>query len=686
VLWFNVFMRPILVVFGFIGGMLIYNAFAVYFHTTFSQGAALIMNQGWGIEPSAYIARICYSVVYLATLYAVANSTFKFMEILPNQLMRWMGEWGSGASATPPVNHDPGGRALGFAGAQVMQEIKGRTVDYLGANWKANAIDWTHEQRNALLLRAEAMGPVADGMEAAALQQRLADQKLTIERMNAREREEYARLDKENRERYLQHKFLEQSNRSFHRTIFERGIGFTNTDRFVGYRGTTRNIIPGMPNFTGRTAAGMLNPMNWSFKGTLTPLAVNAVFAARLRNNGEGGTFLHRDNHQDFRALGMGQAAGAAFSDDDLDKTLSMGNTTHTSNWDMMSPEQRQNARNRILASLSSADNLYFLKLSGEGQEDFLESYYNTDEEAFAPGVGQQGVDKMIDYLKYPEKLKDPATADEANKLMRFMTRQEKAAATGTFLKWAKQNGASDDPSILMGQLATQSFSDRALDSALGFGARAVDNLKNPGIGATIVGEVLTSNRLVRGILDTVNASSIAEAKALTREMEEQIAKLELEKNQLRAYERATQAQKDTIAKLKYEEFEAREKFEAGKISMTQFAEIRERNNTIMSMVVADVDSRGKALDEIEKALAMMTANEQVAYQKLRREAEEKERAKDTEQQMELMRQVREMEKWMERRRKLSEDFIRGAIKEADYFSQYRKMMRQIRKEFGVKR
>lgn len=664
VLWFNVFMRPILVVFGFIGGMLIYNAFAVYFHTTFSQGAALIMNQGWGIEPSAYIARICYSVVYLATLYAVANSTFKFMEILPNQLMRWMGEWGAGASATPPVNHDPGGRALGFAGAQVMQEIKGRTVDYIGANWKANAIDWTHEQRNALLLRAEALGPVADGMEAAALQQRLADQKLTIERMNARERAEYASLDKENRERYLQHKFLEQSNRRFHRTIFERGIGYSSSDRFVGYRAKTPNIIPGMPNFTGRTAAGMLNPMNWSFKGTLTPLAINAVFAARLQGEGR---FMHRDNHQDFRALGMGQAAGAAFSDDDLDKTLSMGNTTHTSNWDMMSDVQRQNARNRILASLSSADNLYFIKLSGEGQEDFLESYYNTDEEAFAPGVGQQGVDKMIDYLKYPEKLKDPAAADEANKLMRFMTRQEKAAATGTFLKWAKQNGASDDPSILMGQLATQSFSDRALDSALGFGARAVDNLKNPGIGATIVGEVLTSNRLVRGILDTVNASSISQAKALTREMEEQIAKLELEKHQLRAYERATQAQKDTIAKLKYEEFEAREKFEAGKISMTQFAEIRDRNNTVMNMVIADVDSRGKALDSAEKALAVMTAKEKVAYEAL------------------SAAEQAEMEKWMERRRKLSEDLIRGAIKEADYFAQFRKMSRQIRKEFGVK-
>ena len=89
ILWLNVLMRPILVVFGFVGGMLIFNAFATFFHTTFSQGAASLAatHNVFG----AILAQVTYTIIYLGTLYTAANTSFKLMDIIPNALMRWMG-------------------------------------------------------------------------------------------------------------------------------------------------------------------------------------------------------------------------------------------------------------------------------------------------------------------------------------------------------------------------------------------------------------------------------------------------------------------------------------------------------------------------------------------------------------------------------------------------------------------
>jgi len=90
ILWLNVLMRPILVVFGFVGGMLIYNTFAVYFHTTFTQGAAAVISSNTN-NFMACLAQVAYSIIYLGTLYTAANTSFKLLDVFPSALMRWMG-------------------------------------------------------------------------------------------------------------------------------------------------------------------------------------------------------------------------------------------------------------------------------------------------------------------------------------------------------------------------------------------------------------------------------------------------------------------------------------------------------------------------------------------------------------------------------------------------------------------
>ena len=90
ILWLNVLMRPILVVFGFVAGMLIFNTFAVYFHTTFNQGAISVAAAQNNFL-MVMVAQVAYSVIYLGVLYTAANTSFKLMDLFPNSLMRWMG-------------------------------------------------------------------------------------------------------------------------------------------------------------------------------------------------------------------------------------------------------------------------------------------------------------------------------------------------------------------------------------------------------------------------------------------------------------------------------------------------------------------------------------------------------------------------------------------------------------------
>lgn len=116
ILWLNVLMRPILVVFGFVAGMLIFNTFAVYFHTTFNQGAMSV--QASMNNPIMKIfAQVAYSVIYLGVLYTAANTSFKLMDMFPNSLMRWMG-----GSADHSMDDDNDGMML--AATQLMGGMK----------------------------------------------------------------------------------------------------------------------------------------------------------------------------------------------------------------------------------------------------------------------------------------------------------------------------------------------------------------------------------------------------------------------------------------------------------------------------------------------------------------------------------------------------------------------------------
>jgi len=90
ILWLNVLMRPVLVVIGYVGATLVFNAFAIYFSTNFANGmAALYSSSMGGIE--MFMSYLAYTVIYVGAIYTAANTTFKMLDMIPDAMMRWIG-------------------------------------------------------------------------------------------------------------------------------------------------------------------------------------------------------------------------------------------------------------------------------------------------------------------------------------------------------------------------------------------------------------------------------------------------------------------------------------------------------------------------------------------------------------------------------------------------------------------
>lgn len=114
VLWLNVLLRPILVVLGFVGAVLIYNAFAIYFTNMFG-GIASMSTETSGIYK--LVGYFAFSAIYALTLYSAANAAFKMLDLVPDAMMTYMGQGGAAASFDHAHGHAHG--HLG-AGAQAM--------------------------------------------------------------------------------------------------------------------------------------------------------------------------------------------------------------------------------------------------------------------------------------------------------------------------------------------------------------------------------------------------------------------------------------------------------------------------------------------------------------------------------------------------------------------------------------
>jgi hypothetical protein len=422
-LWFNVFMRPILTVFGFVAGMLCYSTFAVFFHTTFEEGAARVMSTNW--YPMKILAKVAYSVIYLGTLYAAANTCFKLLDVFPNHLMRWLGEWGAKQDTALLDGRTNIGGGLGFAGASLIKNIEAAVPmsDY----WAARHLivrdaDMGLNNPNSVISRAAALSAPDGELSASALERKQADAALARARLSAEERNQMNGLNSQrDKDRFLQHKFLEQENKRFKRFGFEQGHGYAAASS--GKRGSMD---------LGMLRKGHIGGMGFDLSG---------------RAAGEGGQRGGRDNNQGFRALdgdpslGRGQLAGASIGDSALDNALS---GRGGSGMNGMTELQQLAVKDKIEKSMSSADALNYKRMSGEEQKQFIREYYETDPELFAPGIGRIGTDHMFGYIAAEDELKTIASLGLDKDAFEQATVEERKTIGFTEAMWQKENRGSN--------------------------------------------------------------------------------------------------------------------------------------------------------------------------------------------------------------------------------------------------
>lgn len=121
ILWLNVLLRPVLVVMGFVGALLVFNSFTLYFHYAFVAGVDLSRAQTDAV--SAVISLFTYSVVYVAVMYTVANTTFKMLDTIPDAMMRWIG-------GSPDKSFDDNSDGLMYAASNMLTSVKGNPMKF----------------------------------------------------------------------------------------------------------------------------------------------------------------------------------------------------------------------------------------------------------------------------------------------------------------------------------------------------------------------------------------------------------------------------------------------------------------------------------------------------------------------------------------------------------------------------
>jgi hypothetical protein len=116
---FNIFMRPTLMTLGLIAGYIMFVLCVAFLNTMFIFAAKGATTLGGGHMPA--FAKMVYSIVYCALVYALGNNCFKSIGMFSDHALTWVGGGGD-AHKERMGNHQLIQRMAGFLGAQMMMQ------------------------------------------------------------------------------------------------------------------------------------------------------------------------------------------------------------------------------------------------------------------------------------------------------------------------------------------------------------------------------------------------------------------------------------------------------------------------------------------------------------------------------------------------------------------------------------
>jgi conjugal transfer/type IV secretion protein DotA/TraY len=127
---FNIFLRPVLMVFGLVLGIVIFFIAASYMNLLYTQA---VVGTGGLAHGHLMLSRFVYSFMYVFMLFMAANSAFHMIDWLPEHALKWMGatplHWQK--MGDPDQVQQPMTLISGYAGQQLMQGVS--RLDGVGA-------------------------------------------------------------------------------------------------------------------------------------------------------------------------------------------------------------------------------------------------------------------------------------------------------------------------------------------------------------------------------------------------------------------------------------------------------------------------------------------------------------------------------------------------------------------------
>lgn len=167
---FEIFLRPILTVFGLLGGMAIFTIMAHILNEVFD----LVVSNAAGVDlcstDEAMIGRhiidqFFFTCLYAIILYLMATSSFKMINLVPNGITRWLG---AGVQTFNDGSEDPTGNLVQYAaisGAKIGGDIAGGVRNLglgLGQSLSGGGIAGAERRAQMAELRAQIAAEMAN--------------------------------------------------------------------------------------------------------------------------------------------------------------------------------------------------------------------------------------------------------------------------------------------------------------------------------------------------------------------------------------------------------------------------------------------------------------------------------------------------------------------------------------------
>lgn len=136
---FEIFLRPILILFGFLASITIFAAMAAVLHEIFDIAVDNLTGAGDRTGLMSAIDKFFYTCMYAVIMYIMALSSFKLIDLIPNQIMRWLG---TNVSTFSDMQGDPASsltQMTAIAGSQIVGGMTGGIQSAMGGMQKGAA-------------------------------------------------------------------------------------------------------------------------------------------------------------------------------------------------------------------------------------------------------------------------------------------------------------------------------------------------------------------------------------------------------------------------------------------------------------------------------------------------------------------------------------------------------------------